>query len=58
MTECRLKTIGVVALCAIALRFGMFLEHQLAHRRADGHTINACSLGCRTEDDVADSWIW
>lgn len=63
MTEGRLKTIGVVALCAIAIRFGMFLEHRLGHHQiectdqmqASGRTIDACSLGCRTEDDVACS---
>lgn len=60
-----LKTVsgGVMVLCAIA--FGMYLEHRLVlHRiervgadkaQVDGHTLNACSLGCRTEDDVACS---
>ena len=60
-----LKTISgcVAVFCAIA--FGMFLEHRLVlHRiervgadkaQVDGHTLNACSLGCRTEDDVACS---
>lgn len=49
----------------VAFGLGMLLEHRLVLRRieragadkaqVDGHTLDACSLGCRTEDDVVCS---
>lgn len=60
-----LNTIAFVVFGIVAFGLGMLLEHRLIlHRieragvdkaQVDGHTLNACSLGCRTEDDVACS---
>lgn len=57
-----LMTISGVVMVICAVAFGMYLGHRLAIRRiehaeaskvqVDGHTLDACSLGCRTEDDV------